>query len=98
MYRGPQRTLSGGGNEVFGEPLTPPAGNPRRRNGEEDGVSPNEYSPGLLDLHSFDTELLPEVCFLSMPLLQAASFSLHSSDIYFFRENVYDLRRLDLWV
>lgn len=67
MYRGPQRTFSGGGSDVFGEPLTPPAGNPRRRNGEEDGVSPNEYSPGLLDLHSFDTELLPEVRFLSTP-------------------------------
>lgn len=27
----------------------------------EDQVSPSELSPGLLDLHSFDTELLPEV-------------------------------------
>nr|URM60702.1 HSF family protein [Gymnema sylvestre] len=66
MYRGPQRTFSGGGSDVFGDPLTPPGGNPRRRNGEEDGVSPNEYSPGLLDLHSFDTELLPE---MSIPSL-----------------------------
>lgn len=66
MYRGPQRTFSGGGSDIFGEPLTPPAANPRRRNGEEDGVSPNEYSPGLLDLHSFDTELLPE---MSIPSL-----------------------------
>ena len=33
-----------------------------RRNGD-DQVSPtSEFSPGLLDLHSFDTELLPEVC------------------------------------
>lgn len=32
-----------------------------RRNGD-DRVSPSELSPGLLDLHSFDTELLPEVC------------------------------------
>lgn len=24
-------------------------------------MSPSELSPGLLDLHSFDTELLPEV-------------------------------------
>lgn len=32
-----------------------------RRNGD-DQVSPtSEFSPGLLDLHSFDTELLPEV-------------------------------------
>ncbi|XP_057808083.1 kinesin-like protein KIN-13B [Salvia miltiorrhiza] len=51
-----QRTYSGG--DLFAEPLTPP-GHSRRKNGEE-LVSPNESSPGLLDLHSFDTELLPE--------------------------------------
>ncbi|CAI9114121.1 OLC1v1014771C1 [Oldenlandia corymbosa var. corymbosa] len=60
MYRGAQRTFSGG-SDIFAEPLTPPAANSRRRNGEDDGVSPNEYSPGLLDLHSFDTELLTEL-------------------------------------
>ncbi|KAL0415236.1 UNVERIFIED_CONTAM: Kinesin-like protein KIN-13B [Sesamum latifolium] len=61
MYRSlqAQRTYSGG-SDLFAEPLTPP-GNSRRKNGEEQ-VSPNEYSPGLLDLHSFDTELLPEQC------------------------------------
>ncbi|KAK4428093.1 Kinesin-like protein KIN-13B [Sesamum alatum] len=60
MYRSlqAQRTYSGG-SDLFAEPLTPP-GNSRRKNGEEQ-VSPNEYSPGLLDLHSFDTELLPEM-------------------------------------
>ncbi|PIN05906.1 Kinesin-like protein [Handroanthus impetiginosus] len=59
MYRSvqAQRTY-GGGSDLFAEPLTPP-GNSRRKNGEEQ--SPNEYSPGLLDLHSFDTELLSEV-------------------------------------
>lgn len=72
MYRSTQRTFSGG-SDIFAEPLTPPAANMRRRNGEEDGVSPNEYSPGLLDLHSFDTELLPE---LSVPGLYDAS-SMH---------------------
>ena len=51
MYRSTQR---GGYNEFFMEPTTPP----RRKNGDD---SPNEFSPGLLDLHSFDTELLPEV-------------------------------------
>ncbi|CAI9773612.1 unnamed protein product [Fraxinus pennsylvanica] len=63
MYRSvqAQRNYSGG-SDLFGDPLTPtgdswPAG--RRMNVEEQ-VSPNEYSPGLLDLHSFDTELLPE--------------------------------------
>ncbi|CAN6540934.1 unnamed protein product [Malus baccata var. baccata] len=30
-----------------------------RGNGD-DRVSPSELSPGLLDIHSFDTELLPE--------------------------------------
>ncbi|KAL3631890.1 Kinesin-like protein KIN-13B [Castilleja foliolosa] len=52
-----QRTYSG--SDLFTEPLTPPE-NSRRKNGDEQ-VSPNGYSPGLLDLHSFDTELLPEV-------------------------------------
>ncbi|KAL7140104.1 hypothetical protein ABFS83_09G099100 [Erythranthe nasuta] len=60
MYRSvqAQRTYSGG-SDLFAEPLTPPE-NSRRKNGEEQ-VSPNEYSPGLLDLHSFDTELLTEI-------------------------------------
>ncbi|KAL8522389.1 hypothetical protein ACS0TY_012506 [Phlomoides rotata] len=53
-----QRTYSGGG-DLFTEPLSPPR-NSRRKNGEEQ-VSPNECSPGLLDLHSIDTELLPEM-------------------------------------
>lgn len=35
-------------------------GNPQRTN-VKDQASPNESSPGLLDLHSFDTELLPTV-------------------------------------
>ena len=80
MYRGPQRTFSGG-SDIFTEPLTPPAANLRRRNGEEDGVSPNEYSPGLLDLHSFDTELLPEVHFF----LQQNSI-LSAQILFFFNE------------
>ncbi|GER48350.1 kinesin motor family protein [Striga asiatica] len=60
MYRSlqGQRTYSGG-SDLFAEPLTPPEIS-RRKNGD-DQVSPNEYSPGLLDLHSFDTELLPEL-------------------------------------
>ncbi|BAB02671.1 unnamed protein product [Arabidopsis thaliana] len=47
------------GNEFFGEPTTPQYGarptNQRKNNDE------SEFSPGLLDLHSFDTELLPEI-------------------------------------
>ncbi|KAK3028328.1 hypothetical protein RJ639_037790 [Escallonia herrerae] len=61
-YRNPQRSFSGGG-DLFAEPLTPPANSrlssQRKNNGEE--VSPSEFSPGLLDLHSFDTELLSEI-------------------------------------
>ncbi|CAH8353755.1 unnamed protein product [Eruca vesicaria subsp. sativa] len=47
------------GNEFFGEPTTPQYGSrptSQRRNNDE-----SEFSPGLLDLHSFDTELLPEI-------------------------------------
>ncbi|XP_015867198.3 kinesin-like protein KIN-13B [Ziziphus jujuba] len=53
MYRTAQR----GYNEFYVEPSTPPS-NSRRKNGDD---SPSEFSPGLLDLHSFDTELLPEM-------------------------------------
>ncbi|KAK8477983.1 hypothetical protein V6N13_002544 [Hibiscus sabdariffa] len=45
------------------EPGTPPLSSRSsslRKNSDE-YVSPNELSPGLLDLHSFDTELLSEV-------------------------------------
>ncbi|EPS59111.1 hypothetical protein M569_15698, partial [Genlisea aurea] len=55
----PQRAYSGGGGDMFEELWTPP-GNSRRKNGA-DQVSSNECSPGLLDLHSFDTELLAEI-------------------------------------
>ncbi|KAK8353144.1 hypothetical protein V6Z12_A05G137700 [Gossypium hirsutum] len=43
------------------EPTTPPFSSlpsSQRKNGEE---SPSDFSPGLIDLHSFVTELLPEV-------------------------------------
>lgn len=60
MYsRNAQRSF-GGMNEYYMEPSTPP-GNSRpasQHKSRED--SPNDFSPGLLDLHSFDTELLPE--------------------------------------
>lgn len=60
MYRNAQRSYNGG-NEFYMEPLTPPTNtrsSNQRKNGED---SPSEFSPGLLDLHSFDTELLPEL-------------------------------------
>ncbi|GMP34850.1 hypothetical protein CsSME_00007549 [Camellia sinensis var. sinensis] len=62
MYRNGQRSFNGG-SEFFTEPLMPPI-NSRpsgQRKNSEDPESPSGFSPGLLDLHSFDTELLPEV-------------------------------------
>ncbi|KAG6390731.1 hypothetical protein SASPL_148476 [Salvia splendens] len=60
MYRSVQAQRNYSGGDLFAELLSPM----RRKNGEE-LVLRNESSPGLLDLHSFDTELLPEVDFLT---------------------------------
>ncbi|KAL2928526.1 Kinesin-like protein KIN-13B [Bienertia sinuspersici] len=60
--RNGQRGGYGGGNgDYYMEPSTPPV-NPSRisRKNSEEQISLNEYSPGLLDLHSQDTELLTE--------------------------------------
>ncbi|XWS20305.1 hypothetical protein CRYUN_Cryun31cG0089100 [Craigia yunnanensis] len=60
MYRNVQRGFNTG-NDFFTEPTTPSVSSrpsSQRKNGED---SPSEFSPGLLDLHSFDTELLPEM-------------------------------------
>ncbi|XP_057466217.1 kinesin-like protein KIN-13B [Actinidia eriantha] len=54
MYRNAQRNFHGG-SEFSTEP------SPNQRKNGEDPESPSGFSPGLLDLHSFDTELLPEV-------------------------------------
>uniref|UniRef100_A0A5B7BPC7 Kinesin-like protein n=1 Tax=Davidia involucrata TaxID=16924 RepID=A0A5B7BPC7_DAVIN len=64
LSRNVQRSVNGGGNEVSADPSTPPScsrSSSMRKNGSGEQVSPSELSPGLLDLHSFDTELLPEV-------------------------------------
>nr|VDD46242.1 unnamed protein product [Brassica oleracea] len=45
------------GNDFFGEPTTPQYSSRQRKNTTDE----SEFSPGLLDLHSFDTELLPEI-------------------------------------
>ncbi|KAL2928524.1 Kinesin-like protein KIN-13B [Bienertia sinuspersici] len=61
--RNGQRGGYGGGNgDYYMEPSTPPV-NPSRisRKNSEEQISLNEYSPGLLDLHSQDTELLTEM-------------------------------------
>ncbi|KAK8664254.1 hypothetical protein V6N13_084052 [Hibiscus sabdariffa] len=60
IYRNVQRDFNMG-NDLFAEPMSPPVSSrpsSQRKNGDE---SPNEFSPGLLDLHSFDTELLPQM-------------------------------------
>ncbi|KAM7483743.1 hypothetical protein LguiB_008326 [Lonicera macranthoides] len=62
LYKNPQRTSSGG-SDFFADSLMPPANSRssiQRKNGED--LEPaSEFSPGLLDLHSFDTELLTEI-------------------------------------
>ncbi|XP_058192464.1 kinesin-like protein KIN-13B [Rhododendron vialii] len=89
MYKNSQRNVIGG-SEFFTEPSTPPV-NPLSvswRKNSQDLESPNGFSPGLLDLHSFDTELLPEI---SVPgLCDAPSFyrsargrSFDDSETYF---------------
>ncbi|XP_058113577.1 kinesin-like protein KIN-13B isoform X2 [Magnolia sinica] len=63
MFRSVQQRSNGSG-ELFSEPSTPPIcsrSSSQRKNGEEDYVSPSELSPGILDLHSFDTELLSDI-------------------------------------
>uniref|UniRef100_A0A1D1XFU5 Kinesin-like protein n=1 Tax=Anthurium amnicola TaxID=1678845 RepID=A0A1D1XFU5_9ARAE len=60
MLRSMQRGVSG--DFLSTEPSTPPVcsrSSSMRKNG--DGVSPSELSPGILDLHSFNTELLPKI-------------------------------------
>ncbi|KAL9443548.1 hypothetical protein AB3S75_016835 [Citrus x aurantiifolia] len=53
------------------DPTTPPVTtrSSSMRKNADDHVSPSELSPGLLDLHSFDTELLPEMSFTRAPVL-----------------------------
>ncbi|GLT76183.1 hypothetical protein SLA2020_478580 [Shorea laevis] len=48
------------GNEYFTEPTTPPGSSWQSSQMKNNG-DPSEFSPGLLDLHSLDTELLPEM-------------------------------------
>ncbi|XP_019171023.1 PREDICTED: kinesin-like protein KIN-13B isoform X2 [Ipomoea nil] len=61
LGRNMPRSVNGGSNE---DASTPPAcsrSSSMRGNGGLEGMLPNELSPGLLDLHSFDTELISEV-------------------------------------
>ncbi|KAI3712031.1 hypothetical protein L1987_70580 [Smallanthus sonchifolius] len=56
---GTQRSISGA-TDLFAEPLTPPA-RQKKNGGSGGGDDANGFSPGLLDLHSFDTELISKV-------------------------------------
>ncbi|KMT00805.1 hypothetical protein BVRB_9g220810 [Beta vulgaris subsp. vulgaris] len=60
--RNGQRGYGSGNGDYYTEPSTPPV-NPSRisRKNSEGQISANEFSPGLLDLHSHDTELLTEM-------------------------------------
>ncbi|KAL5975884.1 hypothetical protein ACLOJK_020212 [Asimina triloba] len=63
MYKNTQQRSNASG-ELFFEPSTPPVcsrSSSQRKSGEEDSVSPSDLSPGILDLHSFDTDLLPDI-------------------------------------
>ncbi|KAI4355645.1 hypothetical protein L6164_004395 [Bauhinia variegata] len=60
MFRNAHRNFNGA-SDYYMEPSTPP-GNYRSMGQKKSGEdSPSDFSPGLLDLHSFDTELLPEM-------------------------------------
>ncbi|CAH1439280.1 unnamed protein product [Lactuca virosa] len=48
-----------GGTNLFTEPFSPPARH--KKLGGGGGDDPSDFSPGLLDLHSHDTELISEV-------------------------------------
>lgn len=58
---GPKGVTGGGGEEDPSTPLARSRSSSTRKDGNGEGVSSGELSPGLLDLHSFDTELVPEV-------------------------------------
>lgn len=73
LGRNMPRSVNGGSNE---DASTPPAcsrSSSMRKNGSLEGMSPNELSPGLLDLHSFDTELISEVCIHFSSVLKSRS-------------------------
>ncbi|XP_059638119.1 kinesin-like protein KIN-13B [Cornus florida] len=65
LNRDVQRSvIGGGGDEVSTDPLSPlgcSRSSSMRKTASGEQVSPSALSSGLLDLHSFDTELLPEV-------------------------------------
>ena len=55
-----QRSLNSG-NDFPLDPPSPLNSSRALRKTGDDGIVQNEYSPGLLDLHSFDTDLISEV-------------------------------------
>lgn len=75
MYRNAQRSFNGGGSDYYMEPASPPdayrGASTLKLSGED---STGDFSPGLLDLHSFDTELLTEVVVVYSILLRVLYF------------------------
>lgn len=74
ISRNVQRPGNGGGNS---DPYTPPLSSSLRKYGSGEQVSPSELSPGLLDLYSVNTELLPEVCLCLQLLIWFSSWFLY---------------------
>lgn len=63
--RNGQKGVKGGGDEDPSSLLpSSKSSSLKRSGGIEEDMSMDELSPGLLDLHSFDTELVPEVFIL----------------------------------
>jgi kinesin family protein 2/24 len=63
LYKNPQRTSSGG-SDFFAEGMMQPGNS--RSSSQRQTIDDQEFSPGLLDLHSIDTELLSEIHVPSM--------------------------------
>ncbi|KAL8189679.1 hypothetical protein R6Q57_029245 [Mikania cordata] len=61
LNRNTQRISGNAGNVDVSTPSACSRSSSFTKYGNLEQVSPNEFSPGLLDLHSFDTELLTEV-------------------------------------
>ncbi|XP_057536712.1 kinesin-like protein KIN-13B [Amaranthus tricolor] len=80
-----QRSLNSG-NDFPLDPPSPLNSSRALRKTGDDGIVQNEYSPGLLDLHSFDTDLISEIpthnLYDGSSLNPAHGKSLEESDVY----------------
>ncbi|CAO2841954.1 unnamed protein product [Amaranthus hypochondriacus] len=80
-----QRSLNSG-NDFPLDPPSPLNSSRALRKTGDDGIVQNEYSPGLLDLHSFDTDLISEIpahnLYDGSSLIPVHGKSLEESDVY----------------